>query len=162
MKGWLLTSVVLQSYALLGMNWVETIKVSIPVCSGVTSMHLRYDKYQYSLNTQHKNKLLNLHFTFKHVIWLNFASFESFQNSQLVAFLFILNLHKPAKPRPKSRVFDWLRHNDVKVFVSLCSYSTGMCVRGFKQIDIETVGKNNRERIIKKLRYRGGVYNVWR
>ena len=101
------------------------------------------------------------YFTFKYVIWLNFASFESFQNNQLVAFLFILNLHKP-EPGPKSRVFDWLRHSEVKVFVSLCSYSTCRCVRGSEQIGIETVGKNNGERMIQWLRYRGGVSNVWR
>ena len=65
-----------------------------------------------------------------HVIWLNFASF---QNNQLVAFLSVLNLHEP-EPGPKSRVFDWLRHSEVKVFVSLRSYSTGRCVRGSVQI----------------------------
>ena len=46
------------------------------------------NKYQYNLNTQHRNKLFNSHFIFKHVIWLNFSSF---QNNQLVAFFFILN-----------------------------------------------------------------------
>ena len=126
--------------------------LSLPV-PGRQACTCAVNKYQYSLNTQHKNKLLNLHFTFKHVIWLNFASF---QNNQLVAFPFILNLHEP-EPGPKSRVLDWLRHSEVKVFVSLCSYSTGRCVRGSKQIGIETVGKNNGERIIKELRYRGGV-----
>ena len=30
-------------------------------------------------------------------------------------------------------------------------------MRSSKRIGIETVGKNNGERIIKKLRYRGGV-----
>ena len=100
------------------------------------------------INTSTNAELLNLHFTFKHFIWLNFASFESFQSNQLVAFLFILNLHEP-EPGPKSRVLDWLRRIEVKVFVSLCSYSTGRCARGSEQIGIETAGKNNGERIIK-------------
>ena len=76
------------------------------------------------------------------------TSFESFQNNQLVAFLFILNLHEP-EAGPKSRVFDWLWHSEVKIFVSLRSYSTDRCVRGSQQIGIETVGENNGERIIK-------------
>ena len=77
-------------------------------------------------------------------IWLNFASSESFQNNQLVAFRFILNLHEP-EPWPKGWVFDWLRHGEVKIFVSLrsyLSYLTGNCVRGSEQIGIETVRKN--------------------
>ena len=103
------------------------------------------NKYLCNLNAQHKNKLFSIHFSFKHVIWLNFAYF---QNNQLVAFLFIPNSHEPGLG-PKSRVLDWLRCSEVKVFVSLCSYLTGRCVRGSEQIGIETVVKNNGERIIK-------------
>ena len=37
------------------------------------------------------------------------------------------------------------------------------CMCGSKRIGIETVVKNNGDRIIKKLRYRGGVdIEVWR
>ena len=36
-------------------------------------------------------------------------------------------------------------------------------MRGSKRLGIETVVKNNGERVMKKLRYRGGVYiEVWR
>ena len=38
-----------------------------------------------------------------------------------------------------------------KVFVSLCSHSTGGCMSGSKRMGIETVVKNNGERIMKKL-----------
>ena len=84
------------------------------------------NKYLNNLNTQHKNKLFNLHFTFKHVIWLNFASF---QNNQLVASLFILNSHEPG-PKPKSRVLDCLRRSEVKVFVfTLLLFDRQLCAR---------------------------------
>ena len=116
------------------------------------------NKYLYNLKTKHKNKLFNLHFTFKHVIWLSFASF---QNIHLVASLFILNSHEPG-PGPNSRVPDWLRRSEVKVFVSLCSYSTCRCVRGSEQIGIETVVKNNSEWIIKCYGIGVGYKNVWR
>ena len=44
---------------------------------------------------------------------------------------------------------DWLRRIRVEVFVSLCSYSIGRCVRSSKHIGAETVVKNNGERIIE-------------
>ena len=70
-------------------------------------------------------------------------------------------MYKP-EPGPKSRVLDWLRRSEMKVFVSLCSYSTGRCVRGSEQIGIETVVKNNSERIIKCYGIGVGYKNVWR
>ena len=101
------------------------------------------NKYQYNLNTQHKNKLFNLHFTFKHVTWLNFAFF---QNNRLVSFCFILNSHEPG-PGPKSRVLNWLR----RLCFTLFLFNRRVCVRfGTERYwDIETIVKSNGVRIIK-------------
>ena len=44
---------------------------------------------------------------------------------------------------------DWLRRSRVKVFVSLCSNSTGRCVRSSKRIGTETFMKNDGERNIE-------------
>ena len=49
------------------------------------------------------------------------------------------------EPGPKGRVFDWLRHSGVEVFVSLCSCSVGGCVRGSERMGIETVEENGGE-----------------
>ena len=110
------------------------------------------NKYLYNINTQHKNKLLNLHFTFKHVIWAFWLNFTSFQKLLIfpnlwpnISLTFLMGnrqdlvkstplIHTPMRnepePGPKSRVLDWLRHSEVKVFVSLCFYSTAqVCAR---------------------------------
>ena len=56
---------------------------------------------------------------------------------------------------------DWLRLSRVKVFVSLCSYSTGRWARSSKRMGAETCVKNNGERNIE-LWNRGWGINVWR
>ena len=82
---------------------------------------------------------------------LNFLTSFYFQlrffTEQSVSFLFILNSHTRGIG-PIILVPDWLRRSRLKVFVSLCSYSTGRCVRSSKQIGAETFVKNNGERII--------------
>ena len=75
----------------------------------------------------------------KNNIWLNFDSLINLP----VSFSFILNSHERGIG-PTIMVLDWLQRSKVKVFVSLCSYSTGgrICVY--------------RDRGL------GGIYYVWR
>ena len=79
----------------------------------------------------------------KYNLWIQHKIFQlRFFTEQSVSFLFILNSHAQGIG-PIILVPDWLRRSRVKVFVSLCSYSTGGCVRSSKQIGAETFVKNN-------------------
>ena len=75
--------------------------------------------------------------------------------SQVQSFLFWIRLSQGLGKQNRFQIgCDVFR---VKAFVSLCSHSTGGCMRGSKRMGIETVAKNNGERIMKKLWFRGGV-----
>ena len=78
-----------------------------------------------------------------------------------ISFLpFIINSHTRGIG-PTMLVLDWLRGSRVKVFVSLCSYSTGSCMRSSKHMGAETFVKNNGERFIELWNMGWGI-NVWR
>ena len=112
------------------------------------------------MKSKHISQKFNFQLTFSlsnTIFWLKSASL---QNNPSSSFLFIINSHKPG-PGPKAGFL--IGCDRVKVFVSLFSHSTGRCMRVSKRIGIETVGENNGERIMNKLRYRGGVcIEVWR
>ena len=101
-----------------------------------------------NLNAQHKIPRLTFYFQLR------------FVTEQSVSFLFILNSHMRGIG-PTILALDWLRRGRVEVFVSLCSYSTGRCVRCLKRLGIETFVENNGERIIG-LWNRGWGIDIWR
>ena len=85
------------------------------------------------------------------------AQFRFFTNNQSLSFLFILNSLK-AGPGQTNQVPDWLRRfPGESLCCSMLSFNRRVYAR-LERMVIETVERNNSERIIKKLWYRDGVY----